>query len=188
MISYEFYLINATTVLLWLFQNFDHRVLIGLIALGAVCVIVSLCVISYRLVCALLFISDILLYFLLQIIQYIYFSLVFETIPRPSQPQRPMSNLLHTGSNLLHRFALDNEPELVRNASQTPQLSLPQALALHPNQWAELDARSNQPSVNIGEDSSRQLAGVSERSSQQPLRRSRRIRRTQVCDPCIHSN
>ena len=50
MLSIEFYLLNATTVLLWLFQTFSHEVLLLLLLLGAVCVLVSLHVTVFSLV------------------------------------------------------------------------------------------------------------------------------------------
>ena len=50
MLGWEFYTFNATTALLWLFQNFDHELLIVLFALGVLCVFAGLWLLALRLV------------------------------------------------------------------------------------------------------------------------------------------
>ena len=47
MLPVEFYTLNATTTLLWLCQTCPHEVLLFLIMLGALGVVVCLCMIAY---------------------------------------------------------------------------------------------------------------------------------------------
>ena len=51
MLPVEFYFLNATTTLLWLCQTVPHEVLLFLLVLGALCVLVSICIVVFRIVC-----------------------------------------------------------------------------------------------------------------------------------------
>ena len=188
MLPPEFYLTNATTVLLWLFQNFDHRLLISLITLGAVCVLVSICVLVSRLVCFFLLFIEIFLSFLFQLSRSVFYVFIRRHIVRPLHRPRLPSYQLQSQSNLLRRLATDNSVELASLDSSARQLNLPQSLALNPGQWAELETRSSQPQLADRFDSPRLLASSNLVRIRPPLRRSRRLQRARVCSPCICSN
>ena len=188
MLPPEFYLTNATTVLLWLFQNFDHRLLISLITLGAVCVLVSICVLVGRMVYFFLLFIEILLSFLFQFSRPLFYMLIQRHIVRPLHRPRLPSFQLQSQSNLLRRLATDNSVELASLDSSARQLNLPQSLALNPGQWAELETRSSQPQLADRFDSPRLLASSNLVRIRPPLRRSRRLQRARVCSPCICSN
>ena len=187
MLDLGFYLVNATTVLLWLFQNIDHRVLIGLIVLGAVFVLVSLCVLAVSLVSKLLFIPNFLLNFLFRIVISFFDIFALEDSPQFQQPPRPPSNSLRSPSNLLDRLSLGREAALASLANADRRLSLPQSLALNPNQWSELETSSTQLSA-IDDSRPEQVAPATLVDSRPPLRRSRRLRHVRIRDPYIYSS
>ena len=187
MLDFEFYIANATTVLLWLFQDFDHRVLVGLIALGAVFVLVSLCVLAVEIVRILLYFPSFFLSVLFDISRYYIFTFFPEASFRSSQSPQLQSSSLQA-SNMLDRLALDRDATLARLVSFERRLSLPQSLALNPDQWSELEARSPRSVASDSNSNRIQIANSSVAESRPPLRRSRRLQRVRVCDPCVHSN
>ena len=187
MLSLEFYLVNATTVLLWLFQICDHRVLIGLIVLGAVFVLVSLCVLAFRIVSYLLFLPNFVLSFLFNVFLYFVDIFIAEDSQRPESSSRPQSSLLRSSSRLLDQFSLDREAAFASLTNLSRRLSLPQSLALNPNQWSELESSNSQlPALDSSR--SEQVAPAVLVDSRPPLRRSRRLRHVRIRDPCIYSN
>ena len=187
MLDIEFYLVNATTLLLWLFQNFDHRVLVGLIVLGAVFVLVSLCVLAFRLVSYLLYIPDFVLTFLFNVLLYIVDIFASEDSLRLRQPSRSQSSSLRSTSRLLGRFVLGRDTAIASLANLDRRLSLPQSLALNPNQWSELETPRTQ--LAALDSSSPELAASSASVEiRPPLRRSRRLRHVRISDPCIYSS
>ena len=143
MLDWEFYCVNATTMLLWLFQRIDHGVLISLVVLGALCVLVSTCVLASRLVSYMLS----TLFFLLNIIFFnIPFSMLRRTLLRGAVANasavRTSSRIeLPATSEILERLMLGAARPAVASLMGTQRpLSLPQHLALNSNQWTELEA------------------------------------------------
>ena len=187
MLDLDFYLVNATTVLLWLFQICDHRVLVGLIGLGAVFVLVSLCVLAFSIVSYLLFIPNFILNFLFNVFMCFVDIFASEDSLRLEPPARPQSSLLRSSSRLLDRFALDRDAAIAGLTSVDRRLSLPQSLALNPNQWSELEAPSPQPPALVSS-RSEQAAPAVLVESRPPLRRSRRLRHIHIRDPCVYSS
>ena len=187
MLDFEFYLVNATTLLLWLFQICDHRVLIGLIGLGAICVLVSLCVLAFRLVSYALLVPVSVLNFLFSLLAN---SLgVFLPEDRQYHPphHRPTSSPLRSPSRLLDRFAFRESIDTNRLANLNSRLSLPQSLASNPSQWAQLEtSASHLPAL----ESSRQeqLAHSELVESHSPLRRSRRLSHLRIRHPRAYNS
>lgn len=142
MLEWEFYIFNATTALLWLFQNCDHSMLIGLIILGAVCVLAGSLVLVVRLVSSILYIPPSIIHCLFDFVKYAVSS---EVSSRPSQSFSSVNNLLQSSSSLLQRLSLERDAALARLRSLDRRLSLPQSLALHPAQWTQLE--SDRPAV-----------------------------------------
>ena len=187
MLDLEFYLVNATTALLWLFQICDHRVLISLIVLGAVFVLVSLCVLAFSVVSNLLFIPNFILNFLFNVLMSIVDIFASEGGLRFEPPARPQGSLLRSSSRLLDRFMIDREGAIASLSNVDRRLSLPQSLALNPNQWSELETSSSQlPALDSSRSEQAAPAVVAE--SRPPLRRSRRLRHIRIRDPCVYSN
>ena len=135
MLGWEFYTFNATTVLLWLFQNFDHELLIVLFALGVLCVFAGLWLLALRLVTST---TKVLLFLPNVLIKKILLNLFR---PHPLSPLLVSSDLFDSESNLLDRLSLASDGALASRDSPDGRLSLPRSLALHPLQWSELEAR-----------------------------------------------
>ena len=135
MLGWEFYTFNATTVLLWLFQNFDHELLIVLFALGVLCVFAGLWLLALRLVTST---TKVLLFLPNVFIKKILLNLFR---PHPLSPLLVSSELFDSESNLLDRLSLASDGALASRDSPDGRLSLPRSLALHPLQWSELEAR-----------------------------------------------
>ena len=188
MLDLEFYMINATSLLLWLFQTCPHEVLLGLIALGALCVVVSVLVLVFKSVVISFYLVRFLLFclpswsinLLIGILRcavwlgrtsgsssHPLFDSIQSSAPQPSLPN----------SSASVRAALSREASLLRLPSENHRLSLPQSLALHPNQWSEIEvSRSTQQPVSIA-DSSRSVSVDSPAiESSNPPRRSNRVR------------
>ena len=187
MLDLEFYLVNTTTLLLWLFQNCDHRVLVGLIALGAVFVLVSLCVLAFRLVSYLLYIPDFVITFLFNVLLYIVDFFTSEDSLRFRQPSRSQSSSLRSTSRLLGRFVLGRDSAIASLANLDRRLSLPQSLALNPEQWSELETPNAQLAA-LDNSRSELVAPAASVETRPPLRRSRRLRHVRIRDPCIYSS
>ena len=187
MLDLEFYLVNATTLLLWLFQNCDHRVLVGLIALGAVFVLVSLGVLAFRLVSYLLYIPDFVITFLFNVLLYVVDIFTTEDSLRFRQPSRSQSSSLRSTSRLLGRFVLGRGSAIASLANLDRRLSLPQSLALNPDQWSELETPNAQLAA-LDNSRSELVAPTASVETRPPLRRSRRLRHVRIRDPCIYSS
>ena len=124
MLPVEFYFLNATTTLLWLCQTVPHEILLILLALGAVCVLVSIFVIVSRIVlsCSIVFKISIFACNLL----------IRKTVAR------------YFNRGIIQSIALGNLPSASENIPlrleyQGRSLTLPQLLALCPDRWAELE-------------------------------------------------
>ena len=172
MLGWEFYTFNATTALLWLFQNFDHGLLIALFALGVLCVLAALWLIALRLVSsaakALLFIFNVLVNkILLNLIR-----------PHPLSPLLVSSDLFDSESNSLDRLYLANDGALASRDSPDGRLSLPRSLALHPLQWSELESRpAPSPPHDSAQDAQHSPSDLCDAPRSSYPRRSRRIPR-----------
>ena len=172
MLDWEFYTFNATTALLWLFQNFDHELLIALFALGVLCVSAALWLIALRLVSstakALLFILNVLINkILLNLIR-----------PHPLSPLLVSSDLFDSESNSLDRLFLANDGALASRNSPDGRLSLPRSLALHPLQWSELEPRpALSPPPSPAQSAQAPSADSCDAPRSSSLRRSRRAPR-----------
>ena len=180
MLSIEFYLLNATTVLLWLFQTCSHEVLLLLVLLGAVCVLVSLHVSVFSLV---------------RVVFRLVLALVKLAYSKLSSYFSP--NL--RGTIVLSNLPISHDPSLIHPNHETSigttvsrvsdrGLNLPQTLALHPEHWAALEAQARlsvtdaeQVALTNSESAYRQPASNAiNEPSVIPLRRSRRARRTRA--------
>ena len=159
MLTWEFYAVNATTKLLWLFQNWSHEVLIIIFVLGIVCMLGSSIYLSIK------FVSFIFFIIYLIVGNVIWF--VIEYFRPPRLLSRPGSQ-----SPTLDRL-LESRDENRRYSSSDRELNLPQSLALHPDQWSEFEAhRVRTPSSDI--------AVMQNASVRTPVRRSRRFNRARV--------
>ena len=134
MLDWEFYVLNATTTLLWLCQTVDHLVLVGLISLGAVCVLVSLCVL----------VSCVVRIFIYEVRTTlgIAFDLFVLGDYTSSVSSRPLSYALAPEPDYFDPSDILRDAALARLAPDSARLSLPQSLALHPDQRTELPAMS----------------------------------------------
>ena len=172
MLGWEFYSFNATTALLWLFQNFDHELLVALFALGVLCVLAALWLLALRLVTstakALLFIFNVLINkILLNLIR-----------PHPLSPLLVSSDLFDSESNSLDRLYLANDGALASRDSPDGRLSLPRSLALHPLQWSELESRPvPSPPLDPAQSALTPSADSCDAPRPSPPRRSRRAPR-----------
>ena len=143
MLTWEFYSLNATTMLLWLLQNIDHEVLLCLVVLGAVCVLVSALVIACRLARIILSIPMFLCIHLLNLFIYVIKRLILRVEPSQLPETFPSVNTeLPIDDEVFRQLSLSTNPVAARLMGPTsrPSLSLPQTLALHSNQWNELEA------------------------------------------------
>ena len=189
MLDWQFYCVNATTMLLWLFQCCDHGVLVGLVALGALCVLVSACVIATRLVSCVLMISMFFLNFVFINFPSFVLRQAFSqsNTPGVSEVHTPSRVELPATSEILERLVLGAaRPAVASLMGAQRALSLPQHLALNSNQWTELEA-SHRPVPHVQEAAlpCRPVAlDVAEASPspplQSPVRRSARIRRARA--------
>ena len=185
----EFFLVNATTTLLWLFQNIDHKVLVGLIVLGAVCVLVGSCVLAVRTIQIIFSLFNLLVIVLFNTSRFLCRILIPKNPFRLHFSISPRGTLPRASGNLPPGFIVDRELEIDNRLANTDrQLSLPQSLALSPDRWAEIEVCGIQPQRLARETQARQLATRPAGGSRTPLRRSRRLLRARVCDPCIYSS
>ena len=179
MLPAEFYLLNTTTQLLWLFQTCSHEVLLVLILLGALFILVSFCISTFSLLKTSFRV-------VLRIVRLVL-RIVFKFRDSSDSRTEFSRDLLQYSDNLLQHIISDSSS----NPNPTPplsnRLSLPQYLALHPSQWAAIEAAIQSVSDNTPQSASdpsfdfnTQAATNSSASlplSPQPLRRSTRRRR-----------
>ena len=196
MLESGFYTTNATTMLLWLFQNCNHEVLLGLIALGALCVVVSVLVVVFRTVVVISFLARFLVCIFavsfISIFRYVVWTRGLLRLLRPSTSQAIAAAPRAANSDPIS-LALARGSSLPRSISDSQRLSLPQSLALHPNQWSEIEASSSMPVASIA-DSFRapapSIADTPRVEAPRPLRRSNRLRARHVRlrDTCFCSS
>ena len=165
MLPAQFYTLNATTSLLWMFQSCSHEVLLLLIVLGATCLVIS----TGMLICRIISVVIRVAIFLFSVL----FRLAFarHSFLRQIQPALP-SNLLEAGQQLA---SIANNVSATANRLSLRGYSLPQALALNPAQWAELEANSSCAPTPSSEQVA-QVDFISPPSPMSPVRRSTRNR------------
>ena len=202
MLDLEFYLVNATSVLLWLFQTCPHEVLLGLIALGALCVLVSVIVFVFRTVVISFYLVRFLLFYLphgsvdlfVGIVRYALWngrasgslSYPLFDLPQPPEPPAP-----HNSSHAAPlRSALSRQASLLRLPSENHRLSLPQTLALHSNQWSAIEASRSVSPDSIADGPSSLSIDPSSVETRVPPRRSNRVRarHLRMRDTCVCSS
>ena len=176
MLVWEFYALNTTTFLLWLFQNCPHDVLTFIFALGAVCLlglsVYTVFSVVYTLIRVILFLLSIVLKLTISFF-------------KPPRRLRRASRSLPADSNLLvsdrsadnARSARGNVPTAPQDRPSPlhadPELTLPQSLALYPDQWSEIE-------VSRARANSSEFAQPSGAPTRPHLRRSRRGQRARV--------
>ena len=180
MLPTEFYLQNATTLLLWIFQFCSHDVLLFLILLGVLVVVCSISIlglnvtrIGYSLV------IDIVNIFLRKLLNN-YF--------QPSEHIFAPNAVSALSNSIFRRIVSDSTTDSstidTNNNNQTPRL--PQYLALQPAQWAAIEAAINNtcietenPVFNSLLDTTGQFSSAPRNAPMPspPLRRSNRLRR-----------
>ena len=180
MLPTKFFLLNATTLLLWLFQFCSHDALLLFILLGVFILLFILSSIVYKLVhVGTRFLCVILNYTLRR-----YLSSYFCNLQR-----FPLARHLPAfASTVISRIVSDSGSDRNYTPHLDRRLTLPQILALNPVQWAALEAVNNpivsEPdSTDISENITipRQTVTVASSHPTTPvtsLRRSRRTRRT----------
>ena len=159
MLTWEFYALNTTTFLLWLFQNCPHEVLTLIFALGAVCLLgLSICTV-FRVVYTFIRV----IFFLFNIVPKLVLSFF-----KPPRRTRHTSRSLTADSNL-PTVSLDRpHPPHVDS-----ELTLPQSLALYPEQWSEIE-------VSRARANSSEFAQPPAAPTRPLLRRSRRGQRARI--------
>ena len=173
MLPVEFYFLNATTTLLWLCQTVPHEVLLFLLVLGALCVLVSICIVVFRIVAS----CSIVLRFTLMILNSLLRKYLLQYFTNHSVPFLALSNLLQARNELPASF------------HQARSLTLPQLLALYSGPWPSSEILPTDSSMPESVPSSeltpetntqpQQLASASS-TSRTPLRRSSRIVRARA--------
>ena len=185
MLAWQFYSLNATTLLLWLLQNCSHEVLLLLIVLGAICVLVSSIIIVSRLVNTTLRIFFTILNIIIRcFINYFTSNQRIALVRNLRQPRR---NLPTSIGYTNHRMFLSNRNlplgplDNAHAALSDGELTLPQSLALHPVQWTALEFHRTQ--ATCAEATCAEATPVNSTPQPPPLRRSRRSQhaRTQNC-------
>ena len=165
MLPAQFYTLNATTSLLWMFQTCSHEVLLLLIVLGATCLVVSTGMLISRIISVAFRVAIALVSIILR--------LAFSRQPflRQFLPVLP-SNVLEAGQ---HLASIANNVSATANRLPLRGISLPQALALNPAHWSELEANSSSAPTPVPEQVA-QVDFISPPSPMSPVRRSTRNR------------
>lgn len=188
MLDWQFYCVNSTTMLLWLFQRIDHGALIVLLALGAFCVLVSVCVLASSLVSCTLSISLHFLRFIFIYLPTLCIQWAFQrgNVPSVRSIHEPSRIELPATSEILEQLVLGAaRPAVASLMGAQRALSLPQNLALNNNQWTELEASRSAPQGLEATLPCRPIALDAASANppvvaSPPVRRSARIRRARV--------
>ena len=177
MLPADFYLLNATTLLLWLFQTCSHEVLLLVILLGVLFTLASIFILTLSIVKHILSIALVVASIALR-------RCIFRNLAS-SAASSSMGALPITPNALIDRILSDHSSETSPPASPRRGLSLPQYLALHPTRWSAAEAEIH-PSLPTAEQ--RALCAPDHTAAQRapsvpspPLRRSTRLRRARHC-------
>ena len=166
MLPIEFYFFNATTALIWLYQNCSHEALILLIGLGALGLVVVVGITAYRLA------SEVIDLFVLILNVLCNHSIRMYTIQR--RP-RATSHLRSISGNVLDNLRSSETHESnLGLTNSSGRIGVPSALALHPLQWDAVDPRHS-PSPRLAPQAIEAIVS-SPRITRASLRRSRRPR------------
>ena len=163
----EFYGLNATTWLLWLFQTCSHEVLLTILILGALGVVIGVGTCLVRLVNDLLDLLIILLDLFIN-----------KTRPQSTSP---------SSSRVSRRTRSTDRPEgldAARADISEERVALSQLLPLHPLQpltWDSVDATGS-TTTRLMPQAIDALSSSASRSSRPPVRRSRRTIRPRATD------
>ena len=180
MLPTEFFLLNATTLLLWLFQFCSHDALLIFILLGVFIILFIISRLIYKLVRVGTKFICILLNYALRKYLLSYFS---------SLQRIPFARHLPAfASTVISRIVSDSSSDSNYTPHLDRRLTLPQILALNPVQWAALEAGNN-PIISEPDNTDnseniiipRQTVTIASSDPTTPLaslRRSRRARRT----------
>ena len=179
MLPAEFYLHNATTLLLWLFQICSHDMLILLVLLGVLVVVFSFSILGFN-------ITRLAYSLVLALVNLALRKILRNHLYNPNIISN--TSCLSTLSNSLFRRVV-SDSSTDSNIPSTPQqlLNLPQYLALPPAQRAAIEAALHCPSFDTDNtvfnsllDTTGQFAAAQQTSSTSNpprLRRSSRLRR-----------
>ena len=180
MLPAEFYLLNATTLLLWLFQTCPHEVLLLVILLGVLFTVVSICIFTFSIVKYSFSIA-------LALVSIALRRCIFRSIAH-STTFSSMGNPPITSNTLIDRILSDHSSDTSPSTTQRRGLSLPRYLALHPTQWSAVEAAIHPPlpapepsAPPSPRDTLVQHASSAPSVPSPPLRRSTRRRRVRNC-------
>ena len=180
MLPTEFFLLNATTSLLWLFQYCSHDVLLLFILLGVFIILFILSSVVYKLVRFGTRLLCVIFNFALRRYLLSYFCNL-QQIPF-------VRNLPAFTSTVISRIISDSSSDSNYTPHLDRRLTFPQILALNPVQWAALEAANNpivsepdnidnSEGINIPNQTVT-IASSAPSTPIAPLRRSRRARRS----------
>ena len=130
MLPTEFYLVNATTLLLWLFQNCSHEVIVSLIILGVLFIFISTTKLSFS-------VTNLVVRLALALVRLVFRNYLYSYLRRYRQPA-DNSILPSIRDLVLRRIVSDSTSD--SNNSARDRINLPQYLAFHPEQWAAIEA------------------------------------------------
>ena len=166
MLPLEFYFFNATTALIWLYQNCSHEALILLIGLGALGLVAVVGITVYRLA------KEVIELFVLILNVLCNHSIRMYTIQRRSRATSHLRSI--TGNSLDNIRSPDTHESNIGLTSSGGRIGISSALALHPLQWDAVDPRHS-PSPRLAPQAIEAIVS-SPRASRVSLRRSRRNR------------
>ena len=179
MLQMEFYLQSATTLLLWLFQICSHEALALLILLGVLVVAIGLSRLGLSITRVIISIA---LGFLNIVLRKLFLRYFLSSEQTPPVRIFPALNSIS-----LARVLSDSSSENSNSPRSNNRLTLPQYLALHPEQWHALEAAINNTTplpessaFNSLLDTTGQFSSASTRTpapTPPTLRRSTRLRR-----------
>ena len=171
MLPVEFYLVNASTALLWLLQNCSHEVLMILIAFGAVALGLVFVIVVGKLA------TDIL-EFVLILLDFIYKSLLL--IISPPKRTRSIRRAINTSNQSEQSRSINAiEPSRIEGIEDRSPVS--SSMTLHPVQWDVPEARETQFS-RLAPQALDAIASSSRSSGVSPPRRSRRANKPRSAD------
>ena len=173
MLPLEFYVLNSTTWLLWLFENCPHEALLGLIGLGAFCVVLCICVIVVRLVNESVDLSIVLFNICIRIAVRILFS--------PYSSGRSSYLRRAAGGSLEDILTRDNNAA-TRGDALLVQSGSPRVLPSLSLQWESVRTNDLSPSRLAPQALDAQALSTAPHVSRASLRRSRRISRSRATD------
>ena len=133
MLPTEFYLVSATTLLLWLFQHCSHEVIVLLIILGVLFIFINIAKLSFS-------VASLVVSLGLSLVRLVFKNFLYSYFSRYWQPAD--NRILPSIRDIvLRRIISDSNSE--SNNTAGDRINLPQYLAFHPEQWAAIEAAVN---------------------------------------------